>query len=479
MQRIPRVVFRELRVDRLRAAVLAMMRTAEGGAYGPDFTGFDRDFGALEAAVQQQLQKRLNEEHPELAGQTGGLIAAGEFASALLPSNRGKNRYSNVLPPERTRVTLLPQKIPKAPREEGGAAADGGVSSSSSEEEEEGDDYINANLVTGLDLLETDQADSDASDDASHRWELPQYIATQGPLEWTVGDFWRMVWERDVSVVIMLTKEIENGRVKCGHYWPEEGAPIKGERFDVEQVEVDDGEELITRVVAVTNKETGESRNVTQFMYTAWPDHGLPPSTTAYLELSRRADEANVTKAPLVVHCSAGIGRTGTFCTVHSTVELIMWKMKNQVRKLGRVVEPPTVDIPSTVVKLRLQRPGMIQTREQYMFCFLAIMEEAERLLAEHQFVPNEDADDDPTADGSLVEFEAPSDLESPSEGSESSSEAGDLVSAGDPGAAEAMDDSDPGTDTRDAEPDEPSTKEDGADGRSAEQAESSGAMNA
>jgi len=118
-----------------------------------------------------------------------------------------------------------------------------------------------------------------------------------------------------------------------------------------------------------------EKREITQFQYTAWPDHGVPVSTAAFLELSNDADKANKSHGPILVHCSAGIGRTGTFCTIHSTLKRIEKELKDDPEKI------PTVNIPETVLTLRKQRHNMVQTVEQYEFCYLAINDGLKDLL--------------------------------------------------------------------------------------------------
>jgi len=253
------------------------------------------------------------------------------FATALLPVNRTKNRYANVLPNEKTRVRL--NEI----------------------QNEEGSDYINANFISGL---------------------VPgsekRYVATQGPLEGTACDFWRMVWELQAVVIVMLTKEVEIGRVKCDKYWAD-SEHFLCNSFHVFLVDTG-GTELTERKLKVINIDSAESRIVYQFQYTAWPDHGLPESTHAFLDLAHKVEQVNEAGAPIIVHCSAGIGRSGTFCTVHSIIEKLRFDMKNQPEKL------PYINVVKTVLHMREQRPGMVQTQEQYVFCYLTLLEEIKRL---------------------------------------------------------------------------------------------------
>jgi len=274
---------------------------------------------------------------------TAAQMFHGDFASAQHPGNRSKNRYSNVLPPEGTRIRLK-------------------------EKDNEGErdptcDYINANMIRGL--IE----DSPTA-----------YIATQGPLSHTCADFWRMVWEYDVCVIVMLTKEVENGRLKCDRYWPEpEGTVVAGTYTIVLDGDPVETEELTTRRMILTDTETSEERRVTQYQYTAWPDHNVPPSTAAYLDLSRQVDESNPGRLPIIVHCSAGIGRSGTFCTVHSIVE----KLKRDLD--ADPPREPVFNIVNTVLHLREQRPGMVQTREQYIFCYVCIFEAYRQIMVSRE----------------------------------------------------------------------------------------------
>jgi protein tyrosine phosphatase len=243
-----------------------------------------------------------------------------------------------------------------------------------------------------------------------------EYICTQGPLANTLEDFWRMVWEKNSVVIVMLTKEVENMRVcpsarlcalvcacvrlcalvcacvrlcalvcacvrlcavlitvkiKCNRYWPDEkGDAIRIGNLIVSVEDEDASDELVYRQFVLQNMDSDEARTISHFQYTAWPDHGLPPSTKAFLDLVELVDEANKTKpGPIIIHCSAGIGRTGTFCTVHSTLEKWRAFLESGVQNV------PSINVVQTVLYMREQRPGMVQTKEQYMFCYLAIEE--------------------------------------------------------------------------------------------------------
>jgi len=219
----------------------------------------------------------------------------------------------------------------------------------------DGSDYINASYING---------------------QIPgserTYICTQGPTKNTIDDFWKMVWEQTSSVIVMLTKEVENTKPKCSRYWPEEHEAEMYGRLRVTLLHVDLTGEIVIRTMLIEDMQ-GSSRIITQFQYISWPDHGLPVSTTAFLDLVRMVDKQKKT-GPVIVHCSAGIGRSGTFCTVHSTIT----KYRYDIATKPDV--SPSFDILHTVIYMRQQRPGMVQTKEQYMFCYLSIDEEASQV---------------------------------------------------------------------------------------------------
>jgi len=292
----------------LREHIKKLFQKTKCGLYGEN--GFDLEFTHIEKKTERELYH-------------------GDYRSALKHCNRDKNRYSNVLPLERSRVVL--------------ETIDG----------IEGSDYINASFVRG----ETPGTET--------------YICTQGPLQNTVDDFWRMVWEQDCNVIVMLTKEVENLKVKCFRYWPDGESRLCG-RLRVSVLSEESTSELIIRTFTLEDTQTGVGRTVVHYQYVSWPDHGLPVSTSAFLELVRMVDKQKRT-GPIIVHCSAGIGRSGTFCTVHNVIT----KFRLDAAKSDA---PPVFNIMQTVIFMRGQRPGMVQTKEQYMFCCLSIEEETSYL---------------------------------------------------------------------------------------------------
>lgn len=275
------------------------------------WNGFDAEFRDLEVESHQYLAS----------------IPPSAFASALEPQNRMKNRYFNVLPMDETRVKL-----------------------DDSATRHFGSDYVNASYVSGMAGPKT-------------------YIACQGCMEETVADFWSMIWSENSNIIVMLTNIEEGDRPKCYQYWENsaKGKVIEygGARlFTIQLVEcLPTSEGLISRKLLLTNHSKSETRIVYHFQFIEWPDHGIPPSTYSFRRLLRLVDSIK-TPGPIVVHCSAGIGRTGTFCTAHICLHRA-WSES-----------PPLFNILGTVQKIRRERPGMVQTKDQYMFCYLAVLEE-------------------------------------------------------------------------------------------------------
>uniref|UniRef100_A0A672SFC3 protein-tyrosine-phosphatase n=1 Tax=Sinocyclocheilus grahami TaxID=75366 RepID=A0A672SFC3_SINGR len=235
-----------------------------------------------------------------------------------LEVNKPKNRYANVIAYDHTRVILAP--------------TDGIV----------GSDYINANYIDGF-------------------RKQNAYIATQGPLPETFGDFWRMVWEQRAASVVMMTKLEEKSRIKCDQYWPSRST----DTFGAVQVALLDTMELATfcvRTFSLHKSGCNERREVRQFQFTAWPDHGVPEYPTPFLAFLRRVKVCNPPDAgPVIVHCSAGVGRTGCFIVIDAMLE--------------RIRHERTVDVYGHVTLMRSQRNYMVQTEDQYGFIHEALLE--------------------------------------------------------------------------------------------------------
>uniref|UniRef100_A0A8D0W1Z4 Receptor-type tyrosine-protein phosphatase eta n=1 Tax=Sus scrofa TaxID=9823 RepID=A0A8D0W1Z4_PIG len=241
--------------------------------------------------------------------------------AAELAENRGKNRYNNVLPYDTSRVKLSVQT-------------------------HSADDYINANYMPGY---------------HSKR----DFIATQGPLPNTLKDFWRMVWEKNVYAIVMLTKCVEQGRTKCEEYWPSKQAQDYGDITVAMTSEIVLPEWTI-RDFTVKNIQTSESHPLRQFHFTSWPDHGVPDTTDLLINfryLVRDYMKQSPPESPILVHCSAGVGRTGTFIAI----DRLIYQIENE----------NTVDVYGIVYDLRMHRPLMVQTEDQYVFlnqCVLDII---------------------------------------------------------------------------------------------------------
>lgn len=155
-------------------------------------------------------------------------------------------------------------------------------------------------------------------------------------------------------------------------YWPESEAVVY-DKIRVDPVDIDESAEPVIRTFSVTNTSSEEApRMVTHFQYREWPDHGLPASPAGFLRLVQLVCQVD-TGTPIIVHCSAGIGRTGTFCTVHSII-------CNMVQHFNLHGALPPINIVRTVLNFRDQRPGMVQNKDQYMFCYLSILQEYTRL---------------------------------------------------------------------------------------------------
>ncbi|XP_058496360.1 protein tyrosine phosphatase receptor type Db isoform X14 [Solea solea] len=242
------------------------------------------------------------------------------FVSANLPCNKFKNRLVNIMPYETTRVCLQPIR---------------GV---------EGSDYINASFIDGY-------------------RQQKAYIATQGPLAETTEDYWRMLWEHNSTIVVMLTKLREMGREKCHQYWPAERS-ARYQYFVVDPMAEYNMPQYILREFKVTDARDGQSRTVRQFQFTDWPEQGVPKSGEGFIDFIgqvHKTKEQFGQDGPISVHCSAGVGRTGVFITLSIVLERMRYE--------------GVVDIFQTVKMLRTQRPAIVQTEDQYQFCYRASLE--------------------------------------------------------------------------------------------------------
>lgn len=215
-----------------------------------------------------------------------------------------------------------------------------------------------------------------------------KYIATQGPLAATVNDFWWMIWQENSKVIVMTTKEVERGKNKCVRYWPDKQAddsPSGIREFGTIRVETLSEKlcvDFILRELKVCRTDGGsEERILYQYHFTAWPDHGVPADPGCVLNFLQEVNlkqEQVQPAGPIVVHCSAGIGRTGTFIVIDQIID--------QIKKQGLSCE---IDIQRSIQLVRSQRSGMVQTEAQYKFVYLAVQHYVEvlqqRLIAEQK----------------------------------------------------------------------------------------------
>ncbi|XP_033704617.1 receptor-type tyrosine-protein phosphatase C isoform X2 [Tursiops truncatus] len=285
----------------------------------------------------------------------------GKFSikDARKPFNQNKNRYVDILPYDYNRVEL------------------------SDINGDAGSNYINASYIDGFK-------------------EPRKYIAAQGPRDETVDDFWRMIWEQKATVIVMVTRCEEGNKNKCALYWPlmEEGSRVFGDVI----VEINEHKRcpdyIIQKLTIANRKEKATGRAVTHIQFTSWPDHGVPEDPHLLLKLRRRVNAfSNFFSGPVVVHCSAGVGRTGTYIGIDAMLEGLEAESK--------------VDVYGYVVKLRRQRCLMVQVEAQYILIHQALVEynqfgETEVSLSElHPYLSNMKKRDPPSEPSPLeAEFQ-------------------------------------------------------------------------
>ncbi|XP_018577630.1 tyrosine-protein phosphatase corkscrew isoform X2 [Anoplophora glabripennis] len=266
----------------------------------------------------------------------------------IKPENRNKNRYKNILPFDDTRVKLKDVDPTIA-----------------------GSDYINANYIRW-------KADETIGTELGSDPSGKVYIATQGCLPSTIADFWQMVWQENCRVIVMTTKETERGKNKCARYWPEQSCSCSYGKIRVKNLTSSSTQHYTLREFLVTHDGSNCERKVYHYHFQAWPDHGVPSDPGCVLnflhEVNKR-QECIQQETPLqppgaiLVHCSAGIGRTGTFIVIDMILD--------QLKKNGLDCE---IDIQRTIQMVRSQRSGMVQTEAQYKFVYLAVQHHIETI---------------------------------------------------------------------------------------------------
>ncbi|XP_040903384.1 tyrosine-protein phosphatase non-receptor type 11b isoform X4 [Toxotes jaculatrix] len=262
------------------------------------------------------------------------------------PENKSKNRYKNILPFDTTRVEIR-ETDPDVP----------------------GSDYINANYIRSM------------HEEGRHTEEGKVFIATQGCLQNTVIDFWKMLYQENAHVIVMTTKEIERGRNKCVRYWPNLQETKVFGKVKVKNVDERPAQDYILRKLEVTHLDRKEPlRYIWHYQYLSWPDHGVPNEPGGvlwFLEEVNRTQNTIPKTGPIVVHCSAGIGRTGTIIVIDILIDII-----------NRQGLDCDIDIPKTIQRVRQQRSGMVQTEAQYKFIYMAVqqyIDTAQKRLEEEQ----------------------------------------------------------------------------------------------
>ncbi|XP_059382123.1 receptor-type tyrosine-protein phosphatase alpha-like [Carassius carassius] len=287
-------------------------------------------YGDTELEVTS-LESHLNKLYAPLPGAgCGGMeeefkkltsikIQNDKMRTGNLPANMKKNRVLQIIPYEFNRV-IIPVK-----------------------RGEENTDYINASFIDGY-----RQKDS--------------YMACQGPLQHTIEDFWRMIWEWRSCSIVMLTELEERGQEKCAQYWASDGVVVCGD-MSIELKREEESESYTVRDLLVTNNRENKARAVRQFHFHGWPEVGIPSDGKGMINIIAAVQKQQQQSGnhPITVHCSAGAGRTGTFCALSTVLE--------------RVKAEGILDVFQTVKSLRLQRPHMVQTLEQYDFCYKVVQE--------------------------------------------------------------------------------------------------------
>ncbi|XP_047456284.1 protein tyrosine phosphatase receptor type Na [Mugil cephalus] len=248
-------------------------------------------------------------------------------AVAQDPGNMDKNRHAESLPYDHSRVKLKTEANPNK------------------------QDYINASIIF------------------DHDPRQPAYIATQGPLPHTVADFWQMVWENGCTVIVMMTALVEDGEKQCERYWPDEGSSL----YHIYEVNLVSEhiwcKDFLVRSFYLKNVQTQETRTLTQFHLLSWPADGIPTSTRPMLDFRRKVNKCYRGRScPIIVHCSDGTGRAGTYILI----DMVLNRMAKGVKE---------IDIAATLEHIRDQRPGLVRTKDQFEFALTAVAEEVNAIL--------------------------------------------------------------------------------------------------
>eukprot|EP00049_Salpingoeca_infusionum_P020372 m.363948 g.363948 ORF g.363948 m.363948 type:complete len:687 (+) comp24830_c0_seq1:60-2120(+) len=243
--------------------------------------------------------------------------------ASVHPMNAPLNRYKNITAFDHSRVKITPNVTNR------------------------NNDYINANYVPGVGAV--------------------KYIASQGPVPHSFNAFWQMVWEQNSNVIVMVTNLMEGGKLKCHKYWPDSGTSQDYGGFKVVAGPKKEKSHYTQRRFIMINQSSGEKREIVHYLYTAWPDHGVPNSAQELLHFRHVVYKEWTPKTPVVIHCSAGVGRTGTFIAVDTLI---------------RSLEVKALATPHQVVNdMRKNRNYLVQTLVQYQFVFKAYLEAINKRL--------------------------------------------------------------------------------------------------
>nr|XP_034321166.1 receptor-type tyrosine-protein phosphatase alpha-like [Crassostrea gigas] len=278
-------------------------------------TALDIPIDKLEIVIAEKRKNDNEGFRKEYAAIPSGELHSCEFGKK--PENVPKNRYKTTFPYDHSRVVLDNQSG-------------------------EHSDYINANYIEGANRQK-------------------EYIATQGPKSNTLGDFWRMIWQENVSSVVMVTTLVEGEKVKCNKYWPDTDNPALYGPVQVTLMEEKEYACFTTRQLSVLHKKLKCTRVVTHYHYTAWPDHGVPEPLCLLTFHNHVITTSDYSQSPTIVHCSAGVGRTGTYIALDALFQI--------GKKTGKV------NVAEFVAKMRQNRVLMVQTYEQYITIYLALNE--------------------------------------------------------------------------------------------------------
>lgn len=189
----------------------------------------------------------------------------------------------------------------------------------------------------------------------------------------TVKDFWRMIWQENISIIVMTTNIRESGTMKCFPYWPLNiKEQLHAGQYHIENERIDPYESFLITTLTLTKTNSSDVRRIYHAHYLKWPDHGVPTGTKdalLFLEKVEHYKQLTQTNAPILLHCSAGIGRTGTFCAIDIGIK--------------QYLNEKLIDIPTTVIQMRHERAGSVQTEDQYLFVYLALMD----FIRQHQII--------------------------------------------------------------------------------------------